>query len=231
MDLEPNQETKAELKSEKAQSPSRRKFLRSSSTAALVTSLAAQPVWGQCTVSGNQSGASSSPTNGDACFIPPPLYSAGRSPGFWTEAVFGPGNAVISAFSSHNGTQAADLRCYIEGVMMDNFYTVPIPGTDLRSEPINVYAALQSPGGTGGNNWNLAAIWLDAYFGFFDGAILPGGGSSSTPEEWAQAWVDHFFALYEISNHSDSVFDTVYGESSTLWTLPPGYSCQEPDEV
>lgn len=221
MKFEQNEEARTEMKGDEAQSPSRRKFLRSSSTAALITSLAAQPVWGQCTVSGAMSGASTSPTNGDACFIPPELYGAGRSPGFWSSAMYN-GNAVISAFSSFNGSQAADLRCFIDEVKATSSYTIPETST-TSSMTINVAQALMYPGGTGGNNWNLAGIWLDAYFGFFDGAILP-GVLSPTPQDW----VEHFFALYVISNQSDSVFNSVFndGSSSTAWNLLPiDYSC------
>ena len=203
---------------DQAQSPSRRKFLRSTSTTALVTSLAAQPVWGQCTVSGAISGASTSPTNADSCFIPPLIFGAGRSPGFWSSAMYN-GNAVISAFPSYRPQDRTNLRCHIDSVKNANSYSLP----STPPQFINVANALSNPGGTGGNNWNLAAIWLDAYFGFFGNAALPGN-----PLPTPQDWVDHFYPLYIISGESDSVFNSVFddGNASTSWMeLPAGNSC------
>ena len=90
---------------------------------------------------------------------------------------------------------------------------------------------LQFPGTTGpyGINWNLAAIWLDAFFGFFDGVPVP-GNLPGTP----QNWVNHFYNLSIVFADAgwgeDAAWNPVFnnGSSSTLWNaldvLGP-YSC------
>lgn len=216
MKLDQNKESTVDRDGDEAKSSSRRRFLRRSSATALVTSLAVQPVWGQCTVSGALSGASNVQPSDDPCIVP---NVSGRSPGFWSAAMYN-GQAVISAFPADQNSDAKKLRCYIDDVKEVNSYTVP-KTPDSNAQKINVADALHNPGSTGGNNWNLAAIWLDAYFGFFDGVTLPG---RTNPTE--QDWVEHFFALHLVGG--DDVFNAVFDDeqSSTHWFhLPENYSC------
>lgn len=213
MKLDQNDKARVDGNGDEAQSSSRRSFLRKSSATALVTSLAAQPVWGQCTVSGGMSGASTAENNDDSCIVP---LVWGRSPGFWSRAMYN-GNAIVSAFSSFEREDKASLRCYIDGIK-ENSYTIP----STPPVTVKVKDALNYPGGTGGNNWNLAAIWLDAHFGFFDGTTLPG-----RPNPTEQDWVEHFYALHEVAG-DDSPFDAVFDDenASTTWfTQLSGNEC------
>ena len=185
---------------------SRRRFLQKSSTVALITTLAAQPVWGQCTVSGATSGGSGPEEGDDPCVIP---NVSGRSPGFWSAAMYD-GNAVISAFPNIPSNRKADLRCYIDELKAIG--TFDIPSTE---QTWNVAAALASSGGL---KFNLAAIWLDAHFGFFT-APLPGVVAA-----FPQDWVNHFDALFQLSG--DSVFTAVFTDGNTSWnSLPADYDC------
>lgn len=219
MKLDRSEEIQAETDEGGAMSPSRRKFLRTSSATALVTSLASQPVWGQCTVSGGISGGSRTEET-TACLIPPGI--AGRSPGFWSAAIYGGqngvGNALAAAFPSVERSRKEDLRCHIINVFAANTFT--IPATDFSPEEVwTVAEALNSPGGY---KFNLAGIWADAYFGFFGN--LPAPERSSDPQDW----VEHFFALYMIgASWGDAVFNAVFMEDATTsWSeLPAEVSC------
>lgn len=214
MKLDQNEKARSTRNEDEAQSSSRRKFLQKSSAAALVTSLAAQPVWGQSQCSGTMSGGSNTQTDDDPCVIPNVF---GRSPGFWTQAMYnGNGNAVISAFTSVDNFDSGKLICYIDEVKANNSYTIPAT-PDSSEQQVNVATALKYPGSNGGNNWNLAAIWLDARFGFFGNVAPP--GRLNTPQEW----VEHFFALSVVV---DEPFNVVFGGNpTTTWVLPADYSC------
>lgn len=182
---------------DKAAAPSRRQFLRQSSAVVIVTSVAAQPVWGACTPSGAVSNGSHFVD--DDCIIDQP----GRSPGYWKEGMYNDG-ALFSVFylwkgqgnpkSSHNQKIAAALRALIDGVKAANTFIIrecPVAGME---QPVNVGAALDDPGGLA---FNLAGVYLSAYFDVLDG-LPPGvdgmsGGTSR--EDKAQAWVDHVLAV------------------------------------
>lgn len=178
---------------------SRRRFIQKSSSVALITTLAAQPVWGQCTVSGATSGGSGPEEGDDPCVIP---NVSGRSPGFWSEAMYS-GNAVRSAFPVPPANESAKLRCYIDLIKNSSSFDIPSTGENWK-----VVDALKIPGGL---KFNLAAIWLDAHFGFFT-VPLP-GVDNALPQDW----VNHFDALYQLSG--DAVFDAVFDDedSSTNW--------------
>lgn len=194
---------------------SRRDFLHKSSAAVLITSLAAQPVWGRCTVSGAMSGGSA--THGedeDPCVVPEVW---GQPPMFWASDMDQGSASLDSAFPMVADKEA--LRCFIAQVRAESFYTLPSTPTS-PSEMINVSEALATPGGI---HFQLAGIWLNASFGFFEGGMLPGRDASSP-----QDWVEHFFSLSLAGDEwGDAIFDAVYrGDAQTQWShLPDGYAC------
>lgn len=208
------------------QSSSRRGFIQKSSTAALITTLAAQPVWGRCTVSGAMSGGSATQSEEeDPCRIPD---AVGPSPQFWVAAAAphpgrGQGNngnswALRNAFPSVEDLSA--LRCYIDDIRSQSFYTVPAT-PDSPSVEVNVGQALSSPGGI---QFQLAAIWLNAHFGFFIPEPLPGRDETSP-----QDWVEHFYilSLVDDGDLGDLIFNSVFDDGATTqWNeIPSGYAC------
>jgi len=176
---------------------SRRRFLQKTSTTAVITTLAAQPVWGQCTVSGAMSGGSRPDDTDDPCEFPSGLV--GRSPGFWSRGMYTLGNALLSAFPSLTGPDKKDrLTCFIDREVKTQVFTIP----SIPSWNGTVANALSSEGGVA---WNLAAIYLDAYFGVFSGPIPDMGILSPTHQDW----VNHFDGLvYQWGE--DTVFNSVF---------------------
>jgi hypothetical protein len=98
--------------------------------------------------------------------------------------------------------------------MTSNSYSIHPRSETALTQVTTIANAL----GTFGRDQHLAAIWLNAYFGFFDNTLLP-GRSNPTPQDW----VEHFYALSEIGG--DDVFRAVYSSAATTaWTLPRDYS-------
>ncbi len=244
MKLDQEEQQLVRMERERVTNSSRRSFLQKSSAAALVTTLAAQPVWGKCTVSGAMSGGSVTQDNRDDYCTIPEVW--GRSPGFWMTLLShngdGPGNrgrgnaqgngnngnngnnngvnaSLASAFPLVEAGDLDTLRCFIRQVMAEAYFDLP-PGDTVPGEHCNVAAELASPGGV---KFQLAAIWLDAYFGFFAGHSLPGRDAGS-PQEW----VEHFYALTFLAGDlGDAVFAAVFsGDATTQWNeLAPGMVC------
>lgn len=225
-------------------SSSRRQFLQKSSATVLMTSLAAQPVWGGCKVSGAMSGGSATKDqDDDPCRIP---HVGGRPPSFWGAVKgkkggsgkgpgSGPGGKAgpsLKAQSVQTNAALADafpwvgdvsaLEDYVGELKASSFFTVAAtPGSP--AEIVNVGSAIESPGSV---YYHLAAIWLNAYFGFFRGEPLPGGGEGAP-----QDWVDHFHALSVrdtlmaqggSGGWGNLIFESVYeGHSQTEWNELP----------
>lgn len=200
-----------------SRSKSRRDFLHKSSATVLITSLAAQPVWGRCTVSGAMSGGSATQGDDDPCMVPEVW---GQPSDSWAADLTQDAAGLTEAFRLVADKEA--LRCFIAQVRAEGFFTVPETPTS-PAETVSVNEALASPGGT---HFYLAGIWLNAYFGFFEGGMLP-GRDASLPQEW----VEHFFSLSLASEKSDwdddSLFHNVFRpDAITQWSgLPEGYAC------
>lgn len=200
-----------------SRSKSRRDFLHKSSATVLITSLAAQPVWGRCTVSGAMSGGSATQGEEDPCVVPEVW---GQPSDSWAADVIQGSGDVTEAFVMVEDKEA--LRCFIAQVRAENFFTVPATPTN-PAETVGVNEALAAPGGI---HFYLAGIWLNAYFGFFDGGMLPGRDASS-PQEW----VEHFFSLSLASEQGEwtdeFLFQNVFrADATTQWSgLPEGYTC------
>lgn len=243
---------------------SRRKFLQKSSAAVLMTSLASQPVWGRCTVSGNLSGGSAvDDRNSDDCTIPDARV---RRPHYWKSVKrgghghpgngpgkgpgkgggFGPGgghgrSASVPGVTSQSQDSDSDsiaysdqnaelksafiwvedtdaLATYIEEIKTGSTFVLPAT-PDHPQQVINIGQALEM----GGLYENLANVWLNAHFGFFQGALLSDGGGGSP-----QDWVEHFYALHLRNAHEwgDLIFEAIYDDTATTnWNeVPLGYA-------
>lgn len=179
----------------------RRRFIKAATAGAAVTTLAARPVWGSCTISGAMSGGSvrAGEEMVDYCH-----YNGGplRSPGFWKKLQAG---AVRDQFNIPGKGKPRKIQAVIDKMEeieavkdQNSFY---VPSEDFT---YGVGGALDNPGGL---SFNLAAIWLDAYYGFTP--LNPPGAdtSSMSDSERAQAWVTHFDALAAING---SIFSTVF---------------------
>lgn len=182
MGLKKSNETELSVTSN---SKPRRTFLKRASAGAILTSLPAHSVWGNvCTVSGAMSGNLS--RTGDQGSCEKPNLPAGRSPGTWG-ALTDPNyredskpNKFKSVFvvtgsekqAGETDAEASNRRnCLldeIQTVAMNNSMHIANPelvGPAGRGGVFqyNVRAALATDGG---DDYNLAAVWLNVYFGF-----------------------------------------------------------------
>lgn len=162
---------------------SRRKFIQKASAGAALTTLSAKSVWGACTVSG----ALSTGSNADNHCRDYPL-TGGRSPGFWQEPNSN-NNQACSAFT-HVGCDNIKVNCHIKKTKAT--VKIPLDAGDWAAElsidavlgaspeytvDLNVIFGLDSQGN---NNlygkdenvaYHLAAAYMNAFYGFYDGAL------------------------------------------------------------
>ncbi|MCV2886009.1 hypothetical protein OE749_15050 [Aestuariibacter sp. AA17] len=157
----------------------RRRFLKKAGSGIVITSLPAQSVWGACSVSGAMSGNMSA-AHADKHQCSMPVLPNGRSPGFWKTR-----NGVQGAFLNlnqkiqevnHSNMRNSDKKamkksyreCYKTSI--ENFITNVSMGLpqDLITSSDNLAAALASNGSGDGNMlYHLAAVYLNAYYGFY----------------------------------------------------------------
>ncbi len=207
---------------------SRRKFIKKAAITSLVVSIPAQPVWGRCSVSGGVSG-NASLINQDcvACVL-----HNGRSPGFWRDCDLissrrrkkgrhnKGGMKLASAFpylkqykSSDDRFECAELK--LKRLISETKNCECLLGQDRRNRRIylNVADALRHPGGIA---WNLAAVFLNCKFGFYDN-ILPIYLPSGDAIEDAEGLVAHLYGLDVISRLSSR--DYGFTDGSTRFSL------------
>ena len=170
-------------------SPSRRKFLLKTSAGVVITTLPVQSVWGACNASGLSGGSRSADS---VCVMP--IVTGGRSPGSWRKfAKSGEPdkvglNKVKSMFSMSKNDDLTAAYCSVRShiknmpdvVLSDGSGTIP-------RNSLNIYEALQSQGGI----WNLAAYYLNAYFGFY---------GDISPFTSAEELVQHVWGVMYINN-------------------------------
>lgn len=152
----------------------RRTFLKRASAGAVLTSLPAHSVWGAvCSVSGAMSGNLSGIQRHSNCEMP--ALPAGRSPGTWKNLVLLKSSKVHAVFNGLpnpsgkiNGvsySNADDLRLhYMNGVKaVAESHEMKINHSLIDSSfRTNLYDSLTHPGGI---DYEMAAVWLNAYFG------------------------------------------------------------------
>jgi hypothetical protein len=210
------------MKDEIKNKDSRRNFLVKTSAVSLISALPATSAWGACTVSGALSGGSK--VNGDCTTVP---LSNGRSPGSWRD--FSNGKKMGSAFPYINtfAKKSAQKKCernHLASFILAAQDVTIILGKDKQGDvySLDVKAALANSGGIG---WNLAAVYLNAEFGFYANylpATLNTGDTISNGEDL----VKHLFAL-DALNGTPSNEDTYYGfsDGSTDYEPPIASSC------
>jgi len=152
----------------------RRTFLKRATAGAVLTTLPAHSVWGAvCSVSGAMSGNLSGIQRHSDCEMP--VLPAGRSPGTWKNLVLLNSAKIHAVFNGLpnksgkiNGTaisNSEEIReCYMKGVkaVAEN-HQMNIDGSLIDpSFRTNIYDSLTHPGGI---DYNMAAVWLNAYFG------------------------------------------------------------------
>jgi len=190
---------------------SRRKFLVRTSAVSLISALPATSVWGACTVSGALSGGSK--VNGDCTTV---ILGNGRSPGSWRD--FTNGEKIASAFpylqdykqpgKNADNTEYECEKTHLINIIIAAKNVTIVLGKDEHGSifSINIEDALNS---TGGIAWNLAAVYLNAQFGFYNSYLpitLNTGDTITNGEEL----IKHLFAL-DVLNPEPYDEDTYYG--------------------
>jgi len=213
----------SQMKDQKTHKDSRRKFLVRTSAVSLISALPATSVWGACTVSGALSGGSK--VNDDCTTV---KLLGGRSPGKWHDMTTG--ESIASAFPylkdyKQNGAHADNTRyecekSYLVSVILAaQDVTIPL-GNDEHGQAvsINIKDALASSGHL---SWNLAAVYLNAYFGFYSLPITVNSGHSLSD---GADLIAHLFAL-DVINNGAGDSDTYFGftDGSTTHTEAPSH--------
>lgn len=169
----------------------RRRFVRAASLGGLTLStLSARSVLGneQDSATGSAGSAVAQVINSTACEIPEGL--AGREPGFWQHL---PVSAVGREFCLQDEAAVIEKRQDIERAIGAASFNVasPLLQPDGRAiYTIGLAEALRGEEGPLASN--LAAVWLNAYFGVGGFALSPPGIVPLAPAEHAQAWVTQF---------------------------------------
>ncbi|MGS2721917.1 hypothetical protein [Paraglaciecola aestuariivivens] len=164
-----------------AQTKVRRTFLKRATAGAVLTSLPAHSVWGAvCSVSGAQSGNLSGIRRHKDC--EKPELPEGRSPGYWkglitsSENVHGAFTSVSNSGGPNNTYNQSVQACYVNEVTnVAKTYSMDIPSEFITPDFItNIYDSLMDEGHL---DYNMAGVWLNAYFGF--GGFTPGVASAN----------------------------------------------------
>jgi hypothetical protein len=197
----------------------RRTFLKRAAAGAVLTSLPAHSVWGAvCSVSGAMSGNLSGIQRHSECEKPD--LPAGRSPGTWKNLVLLHSSKVHAVFTSapNPGSKLdnadAIRTCYMQNardVAMNNEMVISPELIDL-SFVTNIYDALVNSGGA---DYNMAAVWLNVYFGL-------GLGSTSIPRGAASAnsVVERLLSYIQIQINNG----TPVPQDETFYNFVDGYT-------
>ena len=164
---------------------SRRQFIVKAAVGSAALSVPGKSVWGACSVSGAMSGNVSRVNPEQKCEAPP--ISGGRSPGTWKDALDGsmngqrlkamftalqkvdypampaaePGSILWVAYESHLESVIKSNSMKIDKRVLDDDVSYANGGVPL-------FDALDKPGGM---DYNLAAVWLNTYFGFYPSVV------------------------------------------------------------
>jgi len=164
---------------------SRRQFIVKAAVGSAALSVPGKSVWGACSVSGAMSGNISRVNPEQKCEAP--LIFGGRSPGTWKDALDGsmngqrlkdmftalqrvdypampaaePGSILWVAYESHLESVIKSNSMKIDKRVLDDDVSYANGGVPL-------FDALDEPGGM---DYNLAAVWLNTYFGFYTSVV------------------------------------------------------------
>mmetsp|Transcript_10142 Transcript_10142/g.32838 ORF Transcript_10142/g.32838 Transcript_10142/m.32838 type:complete len:221 (-) Transcript_10142:271-933(-) len=219
MSIDKSKETESQV-SEITKTSVRRNFLKKSAIGLVATSMPAQSVWGACNASGISGGSTSTTT----CEMP--YLRNGRSPGSWrvfvetTEPTKLGRNKINAMFSAYNGASESVLNlnfCYLQSFIKNHPPIVLSNDSLMGHHTLNLYSALNSSGGI----WNLAATYLNAYFGFY---TMPAEFSSA--EELTQ----HIWGVLFVTNNKSTPtnFDALtstFTDGVTSHSIPQNGKC------
>lgn len=171
------------------QTNSRRQFIVKSVVGSAALSVPGKSVWGACSVSGAMSGNVSRMNPEQKCSAPTVI--GGHSPGSWKDALNGqklkaifavlqekdvpsmpaaqPGSILWVAYEKHLETVIKTHSMAIDSRVLDDGITYVNGGVPL-------FNALDSNGGV---DYNLAAVWLNVYFGFYPYIVSHDASESS----------------------------------------------------
>ena len=164
---------------------SRRQFIVKAAVGSAALSVPGKSVWGACSVSGAMSGNVSRVNPEQKCEATP--IFGGRSPGTWKDALDGsmngqrlkamftalqkvdypempaaePGSILWVAYESHLESVIKSNSMKIDKRILDDDVSYVNGGVPL-------FDALDKPGGM---DYNLAAVWLNTYFGFYPSVV------------------------------------------------------------
>ncbi|MGJ8680888.1 hypothetical protein [Paraglaciecola sp.] len=216
----------------------RRKFLKRASAGVIASSLPTQSVWGyECTVSGAQSGNMSGIAHHKECDLP--NFSPGRSPGTWHQfilyecdqhASIDKLHSMFTYVGSHFNAQhdaddsekAGKRRCIISEVKAVAEHTMNIDSNLLEAGfETKISTALSSSGGL---DWNVAAMWLNMYFGL-------GGYSPASDAAHADSVIEQFLSYLVIqANANQSInLDSLYNFDDDASTSYQPVTCLTKD--
>ena len=173
--------TQSDSSSEKTNS--RRKFLVKTAVGSAALAVPGKSVWGTCSVSGAMSGNVSKFSEEQKCRKPD--INGGCSPGTWKDAVDGSMNgkrlkSMFSVLDKQPNLPAAEAGSilwvayekHLQSVINSNSMQIDrrLMSSDVSyfNGGIPLSAALSDPGGV---DYNLAAVWLNVYFGFYPSII------------------------------------------------------------
>ena len=163
---------------------SRRQFIVKTVVGSAALSVPGKSVWGACSVSGAMSGNVSRVSPEQKCEAP--QISGGRSPGTWKDALDGsmngqrlkamftalqkvdypampaaePGSILWVAYESHLESVIKSNSMKIDKRVLDD-------GVSYVDGGVPLFDALEP----GGMDYNLAAVWLNTYFGFYPSVV------------------------------------------------------------
>ncbi|GAB5380353.1 MAG: hypothetical protein Alis3KO_10050 [Aliiglaciecola sp.] len=204
----------------------RRSFIKKTATGAVIASLPAKSVWGACSVSGAMSGNLSQNTDRHDCHMP--NFSNGRSPGAWgkvmgyngnnrgntVKSMFIPLNDIMSDNSLSRNQKRNARECYLEEIESRANDLLSLPA-ELISNPITVGDALQSQGGTLNNiQYHLAAVYLNAYYGFYAGYQGRADALNAIEQVYLYWYMANKSGTVSISDN-----DLGYDDGRTYWEL------------
>lgn len=193
---------------------SRRKFLMKSTAGVVITTLPAQSVWGACNASGLSGGSRTSET---VCEIP--LVVGGRSPGSWRVYVES-GNPstnstkkVRAMFSLSHSDNLTAAYCSVRNEITNMPNIVLSDGTGAIPEAdLNIETALSNTGGI----WNLAAYYLNAYYGFYGDLSPYANAEEFVQQAWAVMYINNGGLVPTDYSILESSFTNGYVDKSNL---------------
>ncbi|MFQ3248265.1 MAG: hypothetical protein ACI9O6_000067 [Glaciecola sp.] len=218
MSIDKSKETESQV-SEITKTSVRRNFLKKSAIGLVASSMPAQSVWGACNASGISGGSTSTTT----CVMP--VLSNGRSPGSWVKFIAPQPtdkgrNKIKAMFSAYKTASDGALNhnfCYLNSYIKNTTIMLSDGKGSIPYKELHLGNALANPGGI----WNLAAVYLNARFGFYN-----------IPPEFSGAdeLIEHIWGVLYVTNNNmePTNFDSLessFNDGVTHMSIPQNGSC------